>query len=97
MEKMDEMELHTRAIGVKWAWFFLVLALGAWTIIELIRTGSLPLAGLLLVVQFLIYFIVSTIQERRLGDERALPSALMSGIIAVAVVGFGILAWFMAS
>lgn len=95
MEKMDEMELQTRAVGIKWAWFFLVLALGTWTAIELTQTGSLPLAGLLLVTQFLIYFTVVSIQKRRMGDDRTLPSALLFGIIALTVVGFGVIAWFM--
>lgn len=95
--QVDEMEQQTRLFGMKWAWLFLVMAVGVWSVIEKIHTGSLPLAGMLLIVQFLVYFGVVSVERHKADDERGRSSILMAVAMTLVVVAFGLVVWFTAA
>lgn len=93
--RMDEMERHIRMTGIKWAWFFLVLTLGTWTIVELSTAGTLPLAGMLLIGQFLVYSVVIMIEKHRVDEEQSRSTLLLAIVVVAAVLACGAIAWFL--
>ncbi|MDR0918548.1 MAG: hypothetical protein LBM93_04785 [Oscillospiraceae bacterium] len=70
MKKMDEMELHIRDKGIKWSWFFTILALFGWGIYDYIKLQSLPIPLILLFIQFLVYFFITNIAKYKVGDKK---------------------------
>ncbi|MDD2619712.1 MAG: hypothetical protein PHC92_03460 [Syntrophomonadaceae bacterium] len=61
MRKMDEMELSISLKAIKWAWFYTVLFLFAWTVYDYLKEGGFfnTTASFLLVTQNLIYLGIS--------------------------------------
>ena len=69
MRKMDEMEMNINLKAIKWSWLFTVIALFAWFVYNFIQTHTFSLAFYLLIMQNLIYFLVSQISKWKMGDE----------------------------
>lgn len=57
---MDEMEMSINLKAIKWTWFYTVMFLFVWTVLDRIKQGNFNSpAFLLLITQNLIYLAIS--------------------------------------
>jgi len=60
MKKMDEMEMSINLKAIKWTWFYTVMFLFVWTVLDRIKQDNFNSpAFLLLITQNLIYLAIS--------------------------------------
>jgi len=92
MRKMDEMELSLNLKGIKWSWFFMVLALAIWGIYDLVKTQSTSIPLILFTLQFLVYFFVTNIAKWKVGDDSGKKQIVwyFSGVLFFIIV-FGVI------
>ncbi len=71
MKKMDEMEMSISLKAIKLAWGYTILILFGWTIYELMHTGKIGFAFILLISQNMVLLGSQLWLKRRLGfDEK---------------------------
>lgn len=91
MKKMDEMELRINQKGIKWSWFFLVLSLFIWGAYNLIETQEATLPLILLFLQFVVYFFVTSVTKLKMDDNSGKKQILLfCGVICLILV-FGVI------
>jgi len=70
MKKTDDMESKINLKGIRWSWFFVMIALFLWGGYDYIKTQRVPLPSLLFILQFLVYFFVTSIEKWRLRKKK---------------------------
>ena len=94
MRKMDEMELKINQIGIKWSWFFMVLSLVIWGGFNYVKTQETSLPMILFILQFLVYFFVTSVAKLKVDDDSGKKQLLISfGVIFLLIV-FGVILYF---
>ncbi|WP_130807509.1 hypothetical protein [Senegalia massiliensis] len=69
MRKMDEMEMQISLISIKWAWFYTVIFLFVWSIVNFINTRETSIPFILLISQNLIFLGLQTYLKWKLGKD----------------------------
>jgi len=96
MRKMDEMELEINQKGIKWSWFFMVLSLVIWGGFNYVKTQEMSLPTILFILQFLVYFFVTSVAKIKVDDDSGKKQILISfGVIFLLIV-FGVILYFTA-
>jgi hypothetical protein len=91
MRKMDEMELEINQKGIKWSWFFMVLSLVIWGGFNYVKTQEISLPMILFILQFLVYFFVTSVAKLKMDDDSGKKQILISfGVIFLLIV-FGVI------
>ncbi|MGO1528129.1 hypothetical protein [Senegalia sp. (in: firmicutes)] len=67
--KIDEMEMQISLVSMKWAWFYTVIFLFVWTIVDYINTGEMGLAFFLFITQNLVHLGIQTYMKWKLGKD----------------------------
>lgn len=94
MRKMDEMELRINQKGIKWSWFFVVLSLFIWGAYNFVKTHEMTLPLILFLLQFLVYFFVTSIAKLKVDDNSGKKQILIfCGVICLILV-FGAILYF---
>lgn len=87
MRKMDEMELAVNQKGIKWSWAFMVFSLAIWGLYTYIKDGESSLPLVLLGLQFLVYFFVTSVERIKFDDNDGKKQMLFFlGIIGLVLV-----------
>lgn len=96
MRKMDEMELEINQKGIKWSWFFMVMSLVIWGGFNYVKTQEMSLPTILFILQFLVYFFVTSVAKLKVDDDSGKKQILISfGVIFLLIV-FGVILYFTA-
>lgn len=94
MRKMDEMELKINQEGIKWSWFFVVLSLFIWGGYNYVKTQEMSLPMILFLLQFLVYFFVTSVAKLKVDDASGKNQILIFlGVIFLLIV-FGVILYF---
>lgn len=94
MRKMDEMELKINQEGIKWSWFFVVLSLIIWGGYNYVKTQEMSLPMILFLLQFLVYFFVTSVAKLKVDDASGKNQILIFlGVIFLLIV-FGVILYF---
>ncbi|MBP1761446.1 MAG: hypothetical protein H6Q64_988 [Firmicutes bacterium] len=94
MRKMDEMELKINQEGIKWSWFFMVLSLVIWGGFNYVKTQEMSLPQILFILQFLVYFFVTSVAKVKVDDDSSKKQILISfGVIFLLII-FGVFLYF---
>lgn len=94
MRKMDEMELIINQEGIKWSWFFMVLSLFIWGGYNYIKTQEMSFPLILVALQFLVYYFVTSISKLKIDDDSGKKQILMSIGVLFLLVVFGAILYF---
>lgn len=87
MRKMDEMELAVNQKGIKWSWAFMVFSLAIWGLYTYIKDGENSLPLVLLGLQFLVYFFVTSVEKIKFNDNGGKKQMLFFlGVIGLVLV-----------
>lgn len=91
MKKMDEMELKINQKGIKWSWAFMVFALIIWGGYNYFKAQEFSLPFILFTLQFLVYFLVTSIEKMKVDDSSGNKQILISlGAIFLLII-FGVM------
>ena len=82
MRKMDEMEMNINLKAIHWSWFITAVALFVWVVYEFVKTHTFSIAFDILILQSIIYLLVTQISKWKMGDENGRKSFVWS------VIGF---------
>lgn len=94
MRKMDEMERTINLKGIKWSYLFLVVSLFIWGAYNSIKTQEMSLPLILVILQFLVYFFVTSIAKSNVDDDSGKKQLFISlGVIFLLLV-FGAILYF---
>lgn len=94
MRKMDEMERKINLKGIKWSYLFLVVSLFIWGAYNFIKTQEMSLPWILVILQFLVYFFVTSIAKSNVDDDSGKKQLFISlGVIFLLLV-FGAILYF---
>ncbi len=94
MRKMDEMESKINQKGIKWSWAFMVFSLVIWGGYNYVKSQETSLPLILFVLQFLVYFFVTSIEKIKVDDNSGKKQILISlGVIFLLIV-FGAILYF---
>lgn len=92
MRKMDEMEWSINLKGIKWSYLFLIVSLFIWGVFNFIKTQEMTLPLILVILQFLVYFSVTSIAKSNVDDDSGKKQIFISlGVIFLLLVFGGIL------
>lgn len=91
MKKMDEMELKINQKGIKWSWAFMVFSLVIWGGYNYVKTRETSLPIFLFVLQFLVYFFVTSIEKIKADDSSGKKQILISFGVIFLLVLFGVI------
>ncbi|MCI2105491.1 MAG: hypothetical protein LKK00_02045 [Intestinimonas sp.] len=91
MKKMDEMELKINQKGIKWSWTFMVFPLVIWGGYNYVKTRETSLPIFLFVLQFLVYFFVTSIEKIKVDDSSGKKQILISFGVIFLLVLFGVI------
>jgi prepilin signal peptidase PulO-like enzyme (type II secretory pathway) len=94
MRKMDEMELKINQKGIKWSWFFMVLSLFTWGGYNYIKTQEISFPLILVILQFLVYYIVTSISKLKIDDDSSKKQILISIGVLFLLIAFGTILYF---
>jgi len=94
MRKMDEMELRVNQKGIKWSWAFTVFSLFIWAGYSFIKGQEVSMPFFLLILQFLVYFLITSIEKMRVDDNGGKKQLLISFVIILFLVVFGGILYF---
>jgi len=100
MRKMDEMELEINQKGIKWSWFFMVISLFIWgghnyakaqkmPLHNYAKAQKMPLPLILVTLQFLVYFFVTSISKLKVDDGSCKKQVLISIGVLFLIIVFG--------
>jgi len=89
MRKMDEMELEINQKGIKWSWFFMVISLFIWGGYNYAKAQKMPLPLILVTLQFLVYFFVTSISKLKVDDGSCKKQVLISIGVLFLIIVFG--------
>lgn len=94
MRKMDEMELKINQKGIKWSWGFVVLSLVIWGGYNYVKTQEMSLPLILFILQFLVYFFVTSIAKLKVDDDSGKKRIFnFLGVFFLLIV-FGVIMYF---
>ncbi len=94
MRKMDEMEWKINLKGIKWSYLFLLVSLFIWGTYNFVQTQEMSLPSILIILQFLVYFFVTSITKSNVDDDRGIKQIFISlGVIFLLLV-FGAILYF---
>lgn len=89
---MDEMEWSINLKGIKWSYLFLIVSLFIWGVFNFIKTQEMTLPLILVILQFLVYFSVTSIAKSNVDDDSGKKQIFISlGVIFLLLVFGGIL------
>ena len=89
MKRMDEMELRINEKGIKWSWGFMVFSLFIWGVYAYIKTQEIALPTILFILQYLVYFFVTSVEKNRVGDEKGKKQLLIYFGVLFLIIAFG--------
>lgn len=90
MRKMDEMELNINLKGIKWSWTFLVFSLIIWIGYNFItKAQGITIPSLLFGLQFLVYFIVTNIEKKKVDHNSGKMQLIIILCIILLLLTFG--------
>lgn len=89
MRKMDEMELRINQKGIKWSWAFTVFSLLLWAGYNFVKSQETSLPFFLFILQFLVYFLVTSIEKIRVDDNSGKKQLLISIVVIFSLIVFG--------
>ncbi|WP_312939397.1 DUF6442 family protein [Oscillibacter sp.] len=89
MRKMDEMELRINQKGIKWSWAFTVFSLLIWAGYNFVKGQETSLPFFLFILQFLVYFLVTSIEKIRVDDNSGKKQLLISVVVFLFLIVFG--------
>ncbi len=90
MRKMDEMELYINQKGIKWSWAFLVFSLIIWIGYNFItKAQGVTIPSLLFGLQFLVYFIVTNVEKKKVDHSSGKMQVVMVLSIIILLLAFG--------
>lgn len=94
MRKMDEMELKINQKGIKWSWFFVVLSLFVWGTYNLVKTHEITLPLILVGLQYVVYFLVTSVAKLKVDDNNGKKQILFFCIVICLTLVFGAILYF---
>lgn len=94
MRKMDEMEWEINMKGIKWSYLFLVVSLFIWGAYTFIKTQEMSLPLILVTLQFLVYFFVTTIAKSNVDDDSGKKQMFISFGVVLLLLIFGAILYF---
>lgn len=94
MRKMDEMELKINQKGIKWSWFFVVLSLFVWGIYNVVKTHEITLPLILVMLQYVVYFLVTSVAKLKVDDNSGKKQILFFCIVICLTLVFGAILHF---
>lgn len=94
MRKMDEMESKINQIGIKWSWAFLIFSLLIWGVYNYVKSKEVSLPFFLFILQFLVYFLVTSIEKTKVDDNSGKKQILMSFVVIFLLIVFGAILYF---
>ena len=97
MKKMDEMEWKINLKGIKWSYLFLVVSLFIWGAYNFIKTQEMSLPLILVTLQFLVYFFVTSIAKSNVDDDSGKKQILISIGVTFLLLVFGAILYFTVS
>ncbi|MEY8353631.1 hypothetical protein AALB39_09780 [Lachnospiraceae bacterium 54-53] len=89
MRKMDEMELKINQKGMKWSWAFMAFSLFIWGGYNYVKSQETTLPSILFVLQFLVYFFVTSIEKMKVDDHSGKKQILISSGVLFLIIVFG--------
>lgn len=94
MKKMDEMELKINQKGIKWSWAFSAFSLFIWAGYNFVKSQETSLPFFLFTLQFLVYFLVTSIEKIRVDDDSGKKQLLISFVVIFFLIVFGGILYF---
>ena len=94
MRKMDEMESKINQKGIKWSWAFTVFSLFLWAGYSFIKSHETSLSFFLFILQFLVYFLVTSIEKIKVDDNSGKKQMLISFVVIFLLIVFGAILYF---
>lgn len=94
MRKMDEMESKINQKGIKWSWAFTVFSLFIWAGHNFVKGRETSLPFFLFILQFLVYFLVTSIEKIRVDDNSGKKQMLNSLVVIFLLIVFGAILYF---
>lgn len=91
MRKMDEMELRINQEGIKWSWAFLVFSLVIWGGYNYVKSQETSLPVILFILQFFVYFLVTTIEKRKVDDDSGKKQIMIALASIFLLIVFGVI------
>lgn len=90
MRRMDEMESKINQKGIKWSWAFMVISLVIWGGYNYIKIQETSLPLILFTLQFLVYFLVTSIEKIKADDNNGKKQILISLGAIFLLILFGV-------
>jgi hypothetical protein len=94
MGKMDEMESKINQKGIKWSWAFMVFSLFIWGVYNYVKIQEMSLPSFLFILQFLVYFLVTSIEKMKVDDTSGKKQMLISLVVILLLIVFGAILYF---
>ena len=94
MRKMDEMESKINQKGIKWSWAFTVFSLFLWAGYNFVKSHETSLPFFLFILQFLVYFLVTSIEKIKVDDNSGKKQMLISFVVIFLLIIFGAILYF---
>ena len=94
MRKMDEMEWSINLKGIKWSYLFLIVSLFIWGVFNFIKTQEMSLPLILVILQFLVYFFVTSIAKSNVDDDSGKKQIFISMGVTFLLLLFGGILYF---
>lgn len=96
VQKMDEMQMHINLQAIRWTYLFITVVLFIWGAHDFILSPhKMPMAILLLILQNLVYYMVTAILKSRMGERAALRRLLIVvALLTAGAIFVGILLYF---
>ena len=94
MRKMDEMESKINQKGIKWSWAFTVFSLFLWAGYNFVKSQETSLPFFLFILQFLVYFLVTSIEKIKVDDNSGKKQMLISFVVIFLLIVFGAILYF---
>lgn len=88
-QKMDEMQMHINLQAIRWTYLFITIVLLIWGAHDFILSPhKIPMAILLLILQNLVYYMITAILKSRMGERAALRRFLMVLALSISIAAF---------
>lgn len=94
MRKMDEMESKINRKGIKWSWAYTVLSLFLWAGYNFAKSHETSLPFFLSILQFVVYFFVTSIEKAKVDDNSGKKQMLISFVVTFLLIVFDAILYF---
>lgn len=87
---MDEKEWKINLNGIRWSYLFLIMSLFIWGIYNFIHLKEISLPIILILLQFIVYFFVTTISKYNIDNHSVKKQLIIYILIVFFVFLFGL-------